>query len=194
MKKRRVVSWRLLPSAGVETAWIVLEDSRLSARGRAVGTEPFPYWVDYELKTGNDFVTQTLDVTIQSSEETRTLELRFQEGRWTVNGAPRPDLSDALDCDLGLCPLTNTMPILRHEFHTRPGRHEFLMAWVAVPELTVRPSRQTYTHLATVPEGARVRYESGAFASDLLVDREGLVIEYPQLASRIALADKPIER
>lgn len=189
VKKQRVVTWRVLPSAGFETTWADLGDSTLAARGRALGTDPFPYWLDYELETGNDFVTRALNVTVESAEDSRALALRSENGSWTANGEPRPDLSEALDCDLGLCPLTNSMPILRHDVHTRPGRHDFLMAWVAVPELTVRPSRQVYTHLATAPEGARVRYESGDFASDLLVDHEGLVVEYPQLATRIDISE-----
>lgn len=185
MVKQRVVTWRVIPSGGLETAWITRDASSLTARGRAVGTDPSRYWVEYQLDTGDDFVTRSLNVTIHSEEDSRTLELRREGERWSANEESLPELSAALDCDLGLCPLTNTMPILRHELHVQPGRHEFLMAWVAVPELTVHASQQTYTHLASVPEGARVRYESGDFASDLLVDHDGLVVEYPQLATRI---------
>ncbi len=184
--KRRVVTWRVIPSAGLDTAWVTLGPSSLSARGRAMGTDPSPYWVEYELETDDDFVTRALNVIVQMGEDTRTLELRREKEGWTANGKHLPETYDALDCDLGLCPLTNTMPILRQGLHTTPGRHEFLMAWVAVPELTVRPSRQIYTHLGKARDGARVRYESGNFASDLLVDHDGLVVDYPQLASRLA--------
>jgi hypothetical protein len=144
--------------------------------------------LEYELETTDDFVTRVLSVTVHSAMDARTLELRNEGGIWTANEESRPDLSGAVDCDLGLCPLTNTMPILRHELHAQPGRHEFLMAWIAVPELDVRPSRQTYTHLGADPRGAVVRYESGDFVSDLVIDQDGLVVEYPQLATRIASA------
>lgn len=180
------MTWQVIPSAGLETAWVTLGASTLTAHGRAVGTDPSPYWLEYEFETGDDFVTRALTVTVQRGEDARALELRNENERWTANGKRLPEMSEALDCDLGLCPLTNTMPILRYDLHTKPGRHEFLMAWVAVPELTVRPSRQIYTHLGTASEGARVRYESGDFASDLLVDHDGLVVEYPQLATRLS--------
>ena len=184
------MTWRVAPNSGLETAWVEFEESNLggkslSASGRAVGTDPSPYWLEYELETGNDYVTHALDVTVRTIEDTRTLELRHDGPNWSANGNPIPELTGAVDCDLGLCPLTNTMPILRHGLHEGAGRHELLMAWVAVPELTVRPSTQTYTHLEKTSEGARVRYESGDFSSDLLVDRDGLVIDYPQLATRI---------
>ncbi|WVG06442.1 putative glycolipid-binding domain-containing protein [Streptomyces iakyrus] len=55
------------------------------------------------------------------------------------------------------------------------------MAWVSVPDLVVRPSRQTYTHLGP----GRVRYSSDGFRSDLEFDEEGYVVDYPQLATRL---------
>lgn len=186
MSVRRVVTWRVTPNGGFETTWVEIGKSTLTARGRSMGITPYPYWLDYRLVTVDDFMTQQLDVAIESAEGTRSLDLRQQDGRWSANGVGLADLDGAVDCDLGLCPLTNTMPILRFELNAKPGRHEFLMAWVAVPELTVTPSRQTYTHLSVETEGARVRYESGDFSSDLLVDADGLVVDYPQLASRIA--------
>ena len=186
MDKKRAVTWRVLPSGGLDTAWIDLRKSELVARGRAVGTSPVPYWVRYELETDADYVTRFLRVTVEGLERTGELELRNDSGRWEANGEPLSSLDGAVDCDLGLCPLTNTMPILRHRVHADPGRHEFLMAWVAVPELAVKPSRQIYTHLRRDERGAHVRYESGTFTSDLIVDEDGLVVEYPQLATRIA--------
>jgi hypothetical protein len=181
-----VVTWRVSASGGFETAWIDFGDSTLAARGRAVGTSPAPYWLEYELETGEDYVTKTLHVAVESEAGRRRLELQRDDDLWTVDGKPLPELADALDCDLGLCPVTNTMPILRHRIHTTEGRHEFLMAWVAVPDLVVTPSVQVYTHLDVTPTGARVRYASGDFTSDLLVDNDGLVVEYPQLATRIS--------
>jgi hypothetical protein len=160
-----------------------LGEGTLAARGRAVGTIPTPYWLSYDLETGPNYVTQRLQVSVEIDSEYRKLDLVRDNG-WVANGTPIPELNDALDCDLGLCPLTNTMPILRHRLNTEPGRHEFLMAWISVPDLEVRASRQIYTHLGVDAEEASVRYESGTFASDLLVDGDGLVIDYPQLATR----------
>ncbi|ELS58086.1 hypothetical protein STVIR_0935 [Streptomyces viridochromogenes Tue57] len=88
-------------SHGIETAWMDLGGGALRARGRAVGTRPEPYWIAYELDTADAF----------------------------VNGERLPDMEGAVDCDLGLCPLTSTMPVLRHRLHQVPATHEFLMAW-----------------------------------------------------------------
>ncbi|MFF7790522.1 putative glycolipid-binding domain-containing protein [Streptomyces sp. NPDC007991] len=182
MSASRVITWDVSASRGVETAWVELGGGVMRARGRAVGTVPEPYWVSYELETAEGFVTRRLSVTVETQTQDRALDLRHDgHGRWTAGGEPLPDVDGALDCDLGLCPLTNTMPVLRHGLHRTPGEREFLMAWVSVPDLAVRPSLQTYTHLGP----GRVRYASGDFRSDLEVDGEGYVVEYPSLARRL---------
>ncbi|MGC5036156.1 putative glycolipid-binding domain-containing protein [Streptomyces sp. DT190] len=183
MSAARVLTWEVSASRGVETAWVQVRDGVLRARGRAVGTEPEPYWVTYDLDTGDGFVTRRLRVTVESAAGSRTLDLRHDGGGgWTADGERLSEVDGALDCDLGLCPLTNSMPVLRHGLHRGPGELELLMAWVSVPDLAVRPSRQTYTHLAP----GRVRFASGDFRSDLEFDAEGFVVDYPSLARRLA--------
>ncbi|MFF9092340.1 putative glycolipid-binding domain-containing protein [Streptomyces sp. NPDC014802] len=184
----RVLTWDVPASGGCETAWIERGEDVLHARGRAVGTTPEPYWISYELDTSDGFVTTRLRVTAETAARTRTLELRHDgRGGWSADGEELPQLTGALDCDLGLSPLTNTMPVLRHALHRAEGEQEFLMAWVSVPGLVVRPSRQTYTHLARLSGGGgRVRYSSGSFRSDLEIDADGFVVHYSQLATRIA--------
>jgi hypothetical protein len=183
---RRVVTWAVEPSGGLETAWIALDDGALTAHGRAVGKVPEPYWVTYQLATGPDQITQRVGVAVERASGTTTLELaRDAAGKWTANGAVRQDLAGALDCDLGLCPLTNTMPILRHHLHRGPGKHELVMAWISVPDLAVRRNDQTYEHVRRVRDGAVVRYSSGHFTSEIEVDDDGIVVRYPQLAQRI---------
>ncbi|MEV6314794.1 putative glycolipid-binding domain-containing protein [Streptomyces sp. NPDC051776] len=181
------VTWRVTGSGGFETAWTELSGTALRARGRVVGTVPEPYWLTYELETGDDYVTRRLFVSADTaSGESRSLDLRRDEdGRWTANGRPLPEVTGADDCDLGLSPLTNAMPVLRHGLHTGPGEHDFLMAWVSVPDLTVTPSPQTYAHLGTTDHGARVRFTSEDFTADLELATDGQVVTYPSLAFRL---------
>jgi hypothetical protein len=102
-------------------------------------------------------------------------------------------LSGALDCDLGLSPLTNAMPVHRHSLDTDPGQVDFLMAWISVPGLAVRASRQRYTHVSHSVDGATVRFETledeeATFSSDLQFAKDGLIQVYPKLARRIEAA------
>ena len=98
-------------------------------------------------------------------------------------GADDPALlRDALDVDLGYCPLTNTPPVRRLGLlRARPGTSATLtVAWVRVPSLQVVPARQTYTALG----GNQVRYQDESFAADLTLDDSGYVVRYPELAER----------
>jgi hypothetical protein len=182
--------WNVEATAGFDAAWVRVDGRRLRAEGRAVALRPRPYWVDYELDTGNGFVHRTLRMTSRWEGGGESLDLaRSEDGRWTVNGVPRPDLADALDCDIAACPLTNAMPILRHGLHRGPGDVTFLMAFVEVPDLSVLAVEQRYVHLRSTEDGgAVVGYRSGSFASDLTIDGDGFVVEYPQLGRRVSAA------
>ena len=181
----RFVVWQVVETAGFEAASIQLDGLALRADGTVVGQLPEPYRLSYRLRTDDRAATAQLAVTcVTGSGETR-LNLRRDDTGWTVDGQPRPDLAAALDCDLACSPMTNTMPVLRHRLHREPGTERFTMAFVEVPSLRVLPSAQAYTHLGPEPGGARVRYASGTFRSDLLFDTDGLVIHYPTMAHRI---------
>lgn len=178
--------WSIHETAGVDTAWVSSDTRHLSVEGRVAGQLPRPYWLTYRLETDDDWVHRRMEVEARWSDGFARLDLRREQGAWTENGVPRPDLDVALDCDLGACPMTNTMPVLRHRLHERPGDTEFLMAFIEVPDLRVVPSTQRYTHLEARPDGgAVVRYRSGSFQSDLTIDADGFVVDYPQLGRRI---------
>ncbi|EST37162.1 hypothetical protein N566_14495 [Streptomycetaceae bacterium MP113-05] len=188
--RRHVLTWEVPAGAtGWETAWVETSGTSLHAHGRAFGLRPDPYWLTYELRTGPQWVTRTLSVTVEAEHAVRRLEVaRDEDGVWSADGEPLPGLGEALDCDLGLCPLTNTMPVLRHRLHERPGGRALVTAWISVPDLVVRVSRQHYTHLGEWPGRSRVRYASGTFRSDVTFDRDGFVVDYPQLARRVSAA------
>ena len=181
-------TWEIHETQGLETAWIILDDDGLAARGRAVGLAPEPYWVSYTLETGKQQVTRRLAVTVEpaSDADAGSLDLlRSPDGTWSVDGVVLADLAGALDCDLAFSLLTNTMPILRYQLHQRPGAADLVMAWVSLPDLAVHRSEQRYEHLRRTADGAVVRFTAGPFTADLEVDADGLVVRYPQLGTRL---------
>jgi uncharacterized protein len=182
---QHMLLWSIDETSGFDTAWASIVGDRLTADGRATGLLPTPYWLSYRLETGDALVTSRMVVEARRDGDSARLDLRRQDGRWTVDGEARSDLDGALDCDLAACPLTNAMPILRHGLHRQPGDVDFLMAFIEVPSLRVVPSRQRYTHLRVHDGGAVVRYSSGSFHSELTIDAEGFVIDYPQLGRRV---------
>src|SRR5258706_712771 len=185
---------------GVEFADVMIIRSRLTAVGTAVGFSPVPSRLDYKLETRSEFVTSGLLVDARGEGWSRRLDLRRHlSGRWTARTrargtvdlpAPGGDMTEfkgALDCDLALSPLTNTMPALRHGLLTGGGPIEFMMVWVSVPDLAVHLSPQRYTFLRREGDRSLVRYESGSrdFVAELGFDSDGFVIAYPGIGRRV---------
>lgn len=142
----------------------------------------------------------------------RELDLRRgDDGVWSVAAGEEGDLdlppaggdtgplAGALDCDLGMSPVTNMMPILRHRLLGGGGPIEFTMAWVAVPALSVRADGQRYRHLSSAADHHVIRYEAtdSSFAADITVDADAVVIDYPTIARRLcesALSPRSADR
>lgn len=200
MNGEQVVAWSGSDPARVDVAAVRLEADRLQAHGTS--TTP-AHVIDYRLTTGAGWVTRRLEVRARGDRWARALTLeRGEDGRWSAardaeggeTGPPEPvlpDLAGALDCDLGLCPLTNTMPVLRHDLLRRARSGDttpahLVMAWVSVPDLAVHLSPQTYAAAHPVePAGALIRFESGATATWIEVDGDGLVVSYPGIGRRV---------
>lgn len=204
----RSALWRRLDTNGTEH---VLYDDRngLRARGTVLSIDPIPHTCRYQLLTDERWATRLFEVEAEGAGWQRQVRLERSSDGWRVTthergelakalaragrpgpalpGTDRPDqFADALDVDLLNSSLTNTLPLRR--LGLVPGGradgkgHEVIAAWVLVPELTVLPCHQTYALLA--PD--RVSYESGSFATELTIDRNGLVAHYPGFAGRLA--------
>jgi hypothetical protein len=194
----RAIAW-VKEDGGAEFTDVLIQPHRLTASGIAIGSSPNGYRLDYKLETRSDFITSGLLVTARGGGWSRRLDLRrLRSGRWTARtssrgnaempapGGDMTEFDDALDCDLALSPLTNSMPVLRHGLLDGGGPVDFLMAWVSVPDLSVHPSRQRYTFLRKSGEVSVVRYESGSrdFVAELTFDADGLLIDYPGIGRR----------
>jgi hypothetical protein len=160
-----------------------------------------PYRLDYRLDASAGWVTRSLEVEAAGEGWRRGLALARDEGgawRCEVAAEGEVDLPDpggqlaglegALDCDLGLSPLTNLMPVRRAGLERGPGALDIVAAWVSSPDLSLHVSAQRYEHLRREGDGPVVRYaDRGAhdgFVADLVLDADGLVLEYPGLARR----------
>ncbi|MDQ4131614.1 MAG: putative glycolipid-binding domain-containing protein [Actinomycetota bacterium] len=192
--------WSGLDAWRVEAASLEFSPNSLAAMGTQLGTEPVPYRLDYNLQTGPGYITEILNVDVAGDRWDRGLRLRrHADGTWEYHAHAEGDaplapaggevapLEGALDCDLALSPLTNLMPIRRHGLHERPGHADFLMAWVSVPDLGLHASQQRYEHVSRDVDHSVVRYigRDPDFVGDLVLDRDGIVKLYPDLAQRL---------
>jgi hypothetical protein len=197
---RRAVAWARDDPFGVEFADILLGPRHLSAEGVAIGTTPIPYRLDYTLETESGYLTTRLHVRSRGQGWARTVHLRRNAtGAWSLAATeegqvelPSPGgdpatLAGALDCDLGMSPLTNTMPVLRNGLLSGGGPVELTVAWVSVPDLRVHPDGQRYTFVRADQDGSVIRFEAteGTFAADLTLDLQGIVLDYPGIGRRL---------
>jgi hypothetical protein len=200
----RSIAWSKAQPFGAEFADVQVDGNTLSARGVAIGSALRPYRLDYELETASGFVTTSLRVTSRGDGWMRSLDLRragsgvWEETRSETGANPLLQerratdlaaLAGALDVDLGLSPLLNTPPVLRHDLLRRDGSVDFVMAWVSVPDLTVHRSPQRYTFLRAIHgERTLVQFESLAedrFKAEITYDADGFVLDYPGIGTRL---------
>jgi hypothetical protein len=199
----RMVIWRGLDAWRSEVVAMRLDPKGIEAKGSQGAVDPLPYRLDYHLQAPDDFVTRRIVLETQGAGWWRRLDLRRDgNGKWTAKTSKRgkkvklPDpggdmgsVKGALDCDLGLSPLTNLMPIRRSGLNRHPGAEDFLMAWISVPDLHVLASGQRYEHVRNDKEGSVVRYvDRGLFPgykANLRLDRSGIVTVYPGLGKRV---------
>ena len=196
--------WERRDTAGSEH---VLVDARsgLYARGTALAVDPVPYTCRYELQTDPSWGTSRFEVSAEGAGWARSVRLELAAGRWRATtseqgnldaaltaagharaglpGTEDPDLLyGAFDVDLGGSPLTNTLPIRRLGLLKAEAgvAHRVSVAWVLLPSLEVVQADQIYTPLSD----GRVRFASETFSTDMVIDDDGFVRDYPGLAAR----------
>jgi uncharacterized protein len=177
---KRLLIWRGLDSWRAESTYVEVEGDRLTAHGTQLG--PAPYRLDYQLRTGPEFVTESLKLSLLHGDRLRRLRLeRYPGGSWTADDSPLPELEGALDCDVLASPIFNSMPVLRHAMVAAGEPRDLVMALVTVPDLAVTRSEQRYSPLG----GGRVNYASGDFSADIHFDADGLVTLYEGYLERV---------
>jgi uncharacterized protein len=142
----------------------------------------YPLDVRYLVETPSDGLTRRVELELDGGAVRRVL-LADGAGHWRWEDGPElPEVAGALDVDLTATPATNTLPIRRLAGLDVGQAADFKMAWVQFPGLEVLDSAQRYERLA--PD--RWRFSTGDFTAELLVDPEGLVLDYSGLFRSLA--------
>ena len=107
-------------------------------------------------------------------------------GNWTnAQGEVISSLKGCRDVDIYYSPFTNTLAIRR--LGLKPNEStEINVAFINAVDMKVNAVRQRYTLLQATPNGGLYRYESltSGFATELPVDSDGLVLDYPNFFRR----------
>jgi uncharacterized protein len=183
------VIWVPSTNIGLEHLHLKQVDGDYSIDGVVIGINdgderPFRVW--YEIRADQGWKVQTCTLHLLD-EGKRIIVLKSDgAGHWSdAMATALPALDGCIDVDITATPFTNTLPIRRLELS--PGQSaDLLVAFITVPEMQVRAAPQRYTCLERHADGGVYRYESlsSGFTRDLLIDADGLVIEYPGLWKR----------
>jgi uncharacterized protein len=173
----------------LESVRLLLSDQRIRASGRMVAAGSEPFSASLELSVTEVGAVSRLLLRSTTAEEERQISLsRTEDGVWLADlgeGTERTDFDGAVDVDVQGAVLFNTLPIRRLGLHREPGEHNLPMVYVSLPDLSVRLVRQTYRTVSVGDARSVVNYAGDGFSADLEVDADGLVLDYPGLATRL---------
>jgi hypothetical protein len=172
---KRTIFWHDRDRKGAEHCVLAAEPGGFRFEGTLISQAGgAPLIVQYAMRVDVNWHTRRVEVRVNGGGGKDTLILLADSyGGWWHDTHPLPELSGCIDVDLGMSPSTNTLPIRR--LLLQPGHKQTIdVAWVRVPELTVERATQTYERI----DAHRYRFETGKFAADLIVDKDGLVVDY----------------
>jgi hypothetical protein len=172
---------------GFEVAFFRADDHGHRFDGHTTAFEAGHAWtVHYTINLDRRWLTRAAEITAWTSEGEASVHIESGgAGRWSVDGVDRPELEGCLDVDLESSALTNTIPV--HRLGLSVGATASApAAYVRALDLGVERLEQHYTR---VPDDSALRFDYAApqfdFRCQLLYDTSGLVIDYPDIASRV---------
>jgi hypothetical protein len=175
-------AWRhVQASTGFEVVFIAAPAFEGSTTAVEEG-EPFA--VRYAIELDDGWRTRSARVWGRSREGEREIALETDgHGEWRVDGRPAPHLSGCLDVDLESSSLTNAFPVNRMRLAIGEAA-EAPAAYVRALDLAVERLEQRYERIGE----SRYAYASPAFgfACELAYGDDGLVLDYPGIATRHA--------
>lgn len=186
-----MLTWQSDGASGLEAVRVLLGAGGFRALGRIVRAEPDgAFSASYRLVVDEDGGLSRLSVTSATSERERHLTMnRTDDGFWlldTGSGSSREEFGGSVDVDLEYSPLFNTLPIRRLGLHREPGEHTLAMVRLSLPDLQPELMEQTYRTVSVLADGhAVVEFRAGEFVAEIVVDEDGLVVSYPQIATRL---------
>jgi hypothetical protein len=190
MPEQASAAWRHRDArAGFEVVFARAGGAGRRAEGSTSAVEDGAPWiVSYEIDLAPDWTTRGARVVSRSRRGRREVRLRTDgAGGWLVDGTRAPHLDGCLDVDLESSALTNAFPVGRLRLEVGEAAAA-PAAYVRALDLRVERLEQRYVRLADEGPGERYRYAAPAFGfvSVLTYGADGLVDDYPGLATRVA--------
>ncbi|MGB3441624.1 MAG: putative glycolipid-binding domain-containing protein [Actinophytocola sp.] len=189
-RKPIIVTWQGTNRTSIEQVRLFVSDGRLRASGRLIVASGTPYSASFEFTAARsgDVGRGLLRTTAADTERSISLG-RTEDGMWLMddgNGASaRNEFDGAVDVDVAGSVTFTALPIRRLGLHRKPAEVELPVLYVSMPDLAVTLVRQTYRTVSITDTGAIINYTDAHRSADIVVDKDGLPVTYPDAAQRL---------
>lgn len=178
------ILWSGIEYYSLENCVIDVKDNGVHIDSVIVGLyEKKIYRVEYKLTLNAHWEVYHCTVKSQHDDKTEELELIKEQHLWIMNGKYHHDFSGCFDVDIPLTPFTNSLPINRLQLN-QDEEKEIDVIYIDILNHEIRRVKQKYIRVSE----KSYHYENipNDFEAEITVDKEGFVIDYPQLFKRTA--------
>lgn len=187
-KIRMDVMWKKFSGVGLEHLFLSKDDENIKVDSVILTMrEDVPVHIFYNICCDLDWKVRRFDIQIFYKKYNNTVLRSDGNGNWTTGCDELvEDLNGCIDIDISATPFTNTIPIRRLLLKAGESK-EIKVVYVDIYNYNLRPVNQRYTCLNSNINGYKYRYENlnNGFTAEFFVDKEGFVIDYPDLFKRV---------
>lgn len=181
--KDKVIVWKSTYVNTTEYTTIKFTDN-IQVNGQITGQGLGKFFnINYQLEINQQWEIQGLKINFVSDSSFNISLHRNEKKQWlNEKGEILSKLNNCTDVDITLTPFTNTLPINRLNLAIGESK-EIEVVYFDLPTNKFNPAKQRYTNLGN----GVYKYEnlSSGFTSNLQVDDDGLVLNYPGIWHRV---------
>jgi len=180
--------WADLEEPGMEHLDLIEGPHGFSANGLVlVVKENVPYRIRYTVSCDISWHVREVHVELLNGHASEIHLKSDGKGHWTTSNHEQVALLDGcIDVDISATPFTNTLAIQRLGLAVGEVA-EIAVAYINVPTMQVTAVKQRYTYMESNDDGEHYQYAGypSGYQAELVVDRNKLVIAYPELFMRV---------
>ena len=173
------ILWEQTLGKGLEHL-ILRQSQNIEAESLAVGiVKGFPYRIQYQIVCDTNWNVKEMSVS-DLLDGKRVVLVKEGDDWLDENNHAVKTLHGCADVDIMITPFTNSLPIRRLKLGQGESK-EISVVYVSAPDLSLSKLNQRYTSISQDRDGGTYKYEnlSGGFTSEVMVDSDGLVVDYP---------------
>ena len=185
---QRNIVWSHLDEPGMEHLHFIEGQHGVTANGLILAVkENSPYRIRYTVHCDISWHVREVRVELLGSQASEIHLKSDGKGHWTTSSHERVvQLDGCIDVDISATPFTNTIAIQRLNLAIGEVA-DITVAYIKVPEMQITSVKQRYTYIESNDDGEHYQYAGypSGYQAELVVDRNKLVIAYPELFMRV---------